>query len=170
MDGYAVLAWALGSFIAGAGVGGWVAYRLMSGGSGPRVPHMIRRGFQWARSDIRIPEPTAENTLIRKVTDWERAADLNIVDRTLTFHIQDTRTGLDRDLTYSAAMVLRFFKCDTPVRAEWHGDNNDYTRLLAIGKGYGWVIPDSGRYSWAVWLSTRERRLRVLESWLSAGL
>jgi hypothetical protein len=132
------------------------------------LPHMAlkRPGFEWTRRDVYIPEPKAENTNVRKVTDWE---DAPLTDgRSLTFTIQDTRVGLVRDLTYSAALVLRFFKCDTPTRSEWHGDHNDYSRLLAIGKHYGWLIPESGRrYGWAIWLSTRERRLRVLSAWLT---
>jgi hypothetical protein len=164
---YETLVWLLLTFICGAVVGGYLVNRMIH--AGPLTPHMTRRGFQWARSDIRIPPLTAENTMVRKVTDWQNAPELNVINRTLTFHLFDTRTGLERDLTYSAAMVLRLFKCDTPCRREWHGDTNEYTRLLAIGKSYGWLIPEPGkRYGWASWLATRERRLRILESWLSA--
>jgi hypothetical protein len=163
---YETLLWLVLTFVCGAVTGGYLVNRMVR--AGPLTPHLTRRGFQWARSDIRIPQPTPQNTLIRKVTDWEHAPELNIVDRTVTFHIQG-HDGLERDLTYSAAMVLRFFKCDGPSRKQWHGDTNEYSRLLAIAKSYGWVIPEPGkRYGWASWLSTRERRLRILESWMNA--
>ena len=44
--------------IAGAGIGGYLVRYLSGAGSGPRVAS-LRRGFEWARSDIRIAEPTA---------------------------------------------------------------------------------------------------------------
>jgi hypothetical protein len=66
-------------------------------------------------------------------------------------------------------MVMRFLKCDTPRRSEWHGDVVEYGRLLAVAKHYGWIIPNGNGFEWAMWLASRERRLRVLEAWLSRG-
>jgi hypothetical protein len=82
--------------------------------------------------------------------------------------VHDQRSGLDRDVCFSIAMVNRFMKCDTPARAEWHGDNGTYSKLLAVGKHYGWLVPSDARgYQWSVWLGTRERRVRALEMWAS---
>jgi hypothetical protein len=157
------IAWALFTFIVGNATGGYIVHTLTHGL--PQVS-LKRPGFEWARRDVYVPEPKAENTNIRKVTDWEDAPTTD--GHSLTFTIQDTQVGLVRDLTYNAATVLMFFKCDTPIRAEWRGNHNDYTKLLAIGKHYGWLIPQKqGRWGWAMWLATRERRLRVLSAWLT---
>lgn len=149
---------AIAIFIAGAIVGGYVARRLST-----ERGHVTRSGNWWARSNVTLPVPASVN--LRRITSWQ---DAPLTDgRTITFSIAD-RDGIQRDLTYKGSTILKFFRCDGPTREQHHGDHSDYSKLLQIGKHYGWLVPDQGRYQWAVWLVTRERRLRVLEAWLSA--
>jgi hypothetical protein len=164
---YVVAAWAMFSFGAG-----YLVRSLMGGGAnggGPRIPIMRRTGFSWARSDFKIPEPSARNTNVRLITDWQDAGQLDLDNRHMTFPVHDTRTGLDRSVTLPCSLVMRFLKLDTPKRAEWHGDVVEYGRLLAVAKHFGWTIPNGNGYEWAVWLGSRERRLRAFECWLSRG-
>lgn len=155
---YESIAWALFSFIFGAGLGGWLVYRLTGATAGPRIPHMRQGLHEWARRDLLIPEPTAQATNVRLITDY-RDDDTRANGRILAFTLFDTRLGMDRDVTFAAPLVLRFLKLDTPARSEWHGANGDYSKLLAIAKHYGWIEEDSGHYGWVGLYGTRERRL-----------
>lgn len=158
---YTIIAWALAGGIGGYLLGRWDRRNI----AGPREP-ILRRNFNWARSDLRIPEPTAKDTPVRKVTDWQGAADLNLEDRTLTFHVQGG-DGFERDMMYTSHQVMRLFKCDTPKHAEWHGDHNEFSRLMAVAKHYGWVIPEGKGRVWSIPFGTRERRLRILAAWMT---
>lgn len=146
------------SFVVGVLLGGYLALRI----STERV-RVTRSGHWWARSDVTLPAPATVN--LRRIMDWQSSPMTD--GKSITFSIAD-RDGIQRDLTYRATTILKFFKCDGPTRAEYHGDHGDYSKLLAIGKHYGWLIPDQGRYVWAAWLATRERRLRILEAWMNA--
>ncbi len=155
----------LSALIAGFIIGCWFMNRYGS----VRGIAASRTLNPWARMDFVAPRPQPVNTSVVKVTDWQDAPELNLEDHTITFTGIPDRSGIRRDLTYSAAMVMRFFKCDVPVRSEWAGNNNEYTRFLAIGQHYGWVLKNGKGYTWAIWLATREKRLRVLTAWLQAG-
>lgn len=169
MDEYTV-AWAACSFIAGAGAGILLCRQLAGGWptGGPRTP-IMRRGFEWARRDIVIPEPTAQATTVRNVSHWQDDGQVDLDGRTFTFHLHDERTDLDRDATLSAHQVMSFYKCDTPARSEWHGDVKVYTLLLAVGKSYNWLTRRSAGngYEWSIPFGTRERRLRRISMWMA---
>lgn len=161
-ESYVVIAWSAVSFIAGAGIGGYLVRSLM--GSAPAGARLVRRGFAWAREDITTGKPATRDTFVRLVTPGP-APSIDDEGRTLTFAIHDHRSGLDRDMSFTVAMVNRFMKCDTPSRSEWHGANGDYSKLLLVARHYGWCVTETNRYQWATFLSTRERRVRALEMW-----
>ena len=157
MDFYELLTKLLIALIVGMFVGGYLVHRLEHADR-PRIPYMRQGLHEWARRDLALPEPTAQNIDVRKITDWTNPATSD--GRTLTFLVHDTRLGLDRNGTFSASIVLRFLRCDTPTRSEWRGAHGDYSKLLAIAKHHGWIEECTGRYGWAGWFGTRERRLR----------
>ena len=98
-----------------------------------------------------------------------RVTAYNAIDpenRTLSFTLPD-RLGIERTLTFNAAMVLRLFRCETPSRSEWRGSNDEYSRLLSVARHFGWVLPDKPGYMWSYPLATRERRLTALQCWMT---
>src|SRR6266545_4292237 len=109
MEFYQSLAWMLLTFIVGMGTGGYVVLRLSRATRAPAADGSARRGFEWARRDVALPEPVLRNTALRRITDWESAPWTD--GRTISFHIQD-KHGLERDLTFSGARILAFFKFD----------------------------------------------------------
>src|SRR5690349_4375522 len=107
MEFYQSLAWILMALLVGMFIGGYLVHRLEHA-SRPRMPVMRQGLHEWARRDLVLPAPTAENTTVRLVTDYRE--DTVIEGRTLTFVIHDARLNLDRDVTFSARLVLRFLK------------------------------------------------------------
>lgn len=160
-DLYQVMAWAMASFIGGAVAGGMAVYKLAVTPMQPKS----RAGHTWARNDVRVAEvQTSVDTFVPKES-WFGSGMTD--GRTISFSIQDA-LGMQRDMTYTAGTLLKFFKCDTPVRREWRGDNTEYSRLISVGKYYKWLTREGAGYTWAAFLGTRERRLKVLECWITS--
>jgi len=161
MDEYVILAWSLASFIGGAVAGGMAVYKLAVTPMQPKS----RPGHTWARNDVRAAEAQIAVDRFIPKESWVGGG---VTDgRTVSFSILDS-LGMQRDMTYTAATLLKFFKCDTPTRREWRGDNTEYSRLIAVGTYYKWITREGAGYAWAAFLSTRERRLKVLECWISS--
>jgi hypothetical protein len=159
MDEYVVLAWSLASFIGGVIAGGAVVYKLAVI---PALPKP-RPGNTWARTNVHAVEARLEaDTFVRK-EEWYGSGMTD--GRTISFSVQDA-SGMQRDMTYSAATLFKFFKCDTPARREWRGDNAEYSRLISVGKHYNWIVKDGAGYLWMPFLGTRERRLKAIECWM----
>lgn len=157
------VAWLEASFMAGVASGVTLAYKLMHHTDGSKRATVTRTQAEFARRDI-IPGVPLTDEFVRLETDYETQG---VEQRLLSFTIFDNRVGLDRDVQYSAHVVMTFLKCDTPRRTEFRGDNNTYSQLCAIGTHYGWIRKVGPGYQWAIWFSTREKRLNALTAWVT---
>ena len=164
---YQTVAWTLFGFLAGVVAGGYLTLRLRTG-----QPHRATRdgmfGATWQRGDVDMTPPPPKETYVRRETvngspDIEELAFTSGASITFTL---GTQTG-QHDVVFKTREVSRFFRCDTPKRDEWRGDNCTYSQLLAVAKHYQWLYPNGNSFVWANFLADRSRRARVLHGWIN---
>lgn len=158
---YESLAWALASFIAGAALGIWLTLRL--GGAQRQPP---RRGlFAWSRQNTIISPPARDPSRVRLIANWDDVMTQSPDDHSLTFSFD----GID--VTFTAGELMRFLRSgdDGPNRNGWKGANGTYSQLLKVLSRYHWCFRKGNRWAWALWLGTRERRVRALALLIDGG-
>ena len=155
MDYTPIIAWSSLAFIAGGCGGIWLTVKLTS-----MNPVRLRKPqtlAEFSRRDIYVTPPITPETTVRNIIDYR-----DETAKQLTFLLHDAATGIDRDITFSSAIVQQFLACDTPTRSEYRGNHNDYKLLIGIAAYYHWVVKIGKGYQWDFSFGSRERRLKQL--------
>lgn len=154
MDYTPIIAWSSLAFISGAGAGIWLTVKLTA-----MNPVRLRKPqtlAEFSRRDIYVTPPITPDTTVRNIIDYR-----DETAKQLTFLLHDA-SGIDRDVTFSFAIVQQFLGCDTPTRYEYRGNHNDYKLLIGIAVYYHWVYRVGKGYQWSSSFGSRERRLKQL--------
>jgi len=161
---YESVSWAMLTFIVGLFLGGGIVYRLRTNATSTQPEK--RHGYEWARKDFHVAPAELQDVFIRHETDWQGSGTTD--GKSVSFSIADG-LGIQRDLTFSAALLSKFLRSGDPGprRSGFRGDNTEYGRLLSVARYYQWVTQEGSSYAWREFLATRERRLITLEAWLS---